>query len=113
MNAVLGVLAGVLLAVSVVPDPAIAADPRDPKAERGLAIAREWCAGCHKVEDRQTQATDAAPTFASIARQRDRASSFVRAWLINPHPPMPKLELSRADVDALMAYIESLRRPQR
>jgi mono/diheme cytochrome c family protein len=108
MNALRGLLLALLLTT-----PAIAADLPDPKAARGLAIAREWCASCHKVEDRQTEATDAAPTFASIARQPDRTSSFVRAWLINPHPPMPKLELSRADVDALMAYFESLRQAQR
>ena len=102
-----------LLALLLISPAAAAAEAPNLRAERGLAIARQWCAQCHKVEERQTAASDVAPTFASIAQQRDRTSPFVRAWLLNPHPPMPKLELSRSDVDELMAYIDSLRRPQR
>ncbi|MBM3504097.1 MAG: cytochrome c [Alphaproteobacteria bacterium] len=92
--------------------PALAQD--SIRAGRGLVIAQQWCSSCHKVVDGQPSTSDVAPTFASIAQRPDRESAFLRAWLLDPHQPMPKLELSRSDVDDLVAYIFSLSRsPQR
>jgi hypothetical protein len=33
------------------------------------------------------------------------------AWLANPHPPMPNFNLSRTEIDWIVAYLASLRRP--
>lgn len=74
----------------------------------GQRIAVDWCSSCHAV-DGARRASDAAPTFSAIANQPDLAASFLRAWLIDPHPPMPKLDLPRIDIDDLIAYILSLR----
>jgi hypothetical protein len=32
-----------------------------------------------------------------------------RAFLLAPHPPMPDLNLSRADIDDISAYLDSLK----
>lgn len=80
-------------------------------ADRGRVIARQWCASCHIVEPGQPAAADSAPAFASIANDPARAPSAQRAWLSNPHPPMPNLALSRGEIDDIVAYLESLRRP--
>ncbi len=74
----------------------------------GQRIAIEWCASCHAV-DGARRASDAAPAFSAIANQPDLAASFLRAIIIDPHPPMPKLDLPRIDIDDLVAYILSLR----
>ncbi len=38
------------------------------------------------------------------------AGCGLRAWLADPHPPMPKFDLTRAETDAIIAYIGSLKR---
>lgn len=80
-------------------------------ADHGRVIARQWCASCHIVEPGQTAAADSAPAFARIANDPARAPSAQRAWLSSPHPPMPNLALSRGEIDDIVAYLETLRRP--
>lgn len=79
-------------------------------ATRGKEIARAWCAGCHVVEPSPTTtAIDGAPPFATIAARAGRTDDYLRAWLFNPHPPMPNLNLGPRAVDDLVSYIDSLR----
>jgi len=70
----------------------------------GEALAQRWCAQCHLVGD-SARATDAAPTFASIARDPAKTASHLRAFLAKPHVPMPPLPLSGSEIDDLVAYI--------
>lgn len=79
-------------------------------SDRGHAIARQWCASCHLVEAGQAGG-DTAPPFATIANDPNRYPNGLRAWLSDPHPPMPNLHLSRSEIDDVIAYLETLRRP--
>jgi mono/diheme cytochrome c family protein len=78
-------------------------------AEAGHKLAQLWCTSCHIVDAPAHGAgADTAPPFPTIARQhRDRA--WIRAWLAAPHPPMPNLNLSRQQIDDVLAYLDSLR----
>ena len=75
-------------------------------AGAGQALARQWCSGCHVVAG-NSQGQDAAPPFAEIARRHGNDSSWLRAWLAAPHPPMPSLDLSRQQTDDIVAYLDS------
>ncbi len=77
-------------------------------AASGAAVAQRWCASCH-VAGQTANATvpQGPPTFATIAGER--TPDALRAFLSKPHPPMPPVELSRADIDNLIAYIETQR----
>ena len=77
-------------------------------AETGQRLAQRWCTGCHVV-DEAGHGTDMAPPFRTIAKQRGQDQKWLRAWLTSPHPPMPNLNLSRGEIDDVMAYLESLR----
>ena len=99
-----GSLAILAALLSLTAPPAFAAGD----AANGLRLARQWCASCHGVEPKAT-ATDKAPPFAAIARRRD--STWVKAWLSDPHPPMTGIELSRAQIDDVTAYMKSLAQP--
>ena len=74
---------------------------------RGASIAKRWCVNCHVVSADQKSAKVDVPTFADIARRRpdDRALS---SFLVDPHPPMPNLSLTRQEIDDVVAYIRSL-----
>ena len=74
---------------------------------RGAVIAKRWCVNCHVVAPDQTSGKVDVPTFADIARRRtdDRALS---SFLVEPHPPMPNLNLTRQEIDDVVAYIRGL-----
>ena len=97
------VAAGLLLSAA---GPAAAADPT-----QGRLLAKQWCTSCHVVEP-DGPAVEVGPTFASVANDPAMTPERLRGWLADPHPPMPNLNLSRLEIDAIVAYIESLRSPQ-
>lgn len=89
------------LAALLVAAPALADQVGD-----GRAIAQRWCATCHAMGD--VTASDAAPSFQTLARIRDDAA-LARWMSAPPHGQMPDPGLSREQVDALVAWIASLR----
>ncbi|HEX7970589.1 MAG TPA: c-type cytochrome [Stellaceae bacterium] len=78
-------------------------------AQAGHALAQVWCSSCHMV-DTSGQGRDTAPPFADIAKRRTADRAWLRAWLISPHPPMPNFNLSRQEIDDIVAYLDSLAR---
>ena len=82
---------------------AASADP-----DEGLRLARQWCTSCHIVAP-NTGGSDAAPPFETIANDPMVTEGGLRAWLADPHPPMPKFDLTRIEIDAIIAYIKSLK----
>lgn len=80
-------------------------------AASGHALARQWCTGCHLVDDSR-EGQDVAPPFAGIARREAGNPEWVRAWLAAPHPSMPNLNLAPQQVEDIVAYLQSLA-PQR
>ena len=77
--------------------------------KKGEKLAKQWCRECHLVGGDQAAGGDTAPTFASIAETAAERTDELRAWLADPHPPMPNLSLTRQEIDDLLAYIEKLR----
>ncbi|UEM07503.1 cytochrome c (plasmid) [Skermanella rosea] len=82
----------------------------DPAA--GERLAERWCSSCHVVSG---AGTDAVPSLEGIARgipsgQGEPATARVRRWLADPHPPMPNLSLSDAEIADVVAYLETLAR---
>ena len=76
-------------------------------ATAGKRLAQRWCATCHQVEP-SAPAKDTAPPFASLGVQRGKDPGWIRAWLINPHPPMQGINLSRQQIDDIVAYLQTL-----
>jgi mono/diheme cytochrome c family protein len=88
------------------PSPSLAAD-----ADHGKAIAERWCSGCHLVQHEQkTAPTDQAPPFVTIAKTPDFDAGRLALLLLEPHPNMPKLSLSRSEIADLAEYIRALPR---
>jgi mono/diheme cytochrome c family protein len=78
----------------------------DPEA--GVAVALRWCTACHLIKPQAGgPVLQGPPTFQTMARERNPA--MLRTFLVNPHPPMPPITLSNADIENLLAYIETQR----
>ncbi len=92
-----------LLAVSSMGRAASAQD-----AGEGQRLARQWCVGCHVIGP-QGPGGDRGPTFTTIAKDPRRTPTRLRGWLADPHPPMVNPGLSNAEIESIIAYIQSLR----
>ncbi len=85
----------------------LAAQAGDPAEGRRLSL--QWCTSCHVVDEYQDRASDVAPPFFDIANDPERTSDGLRAWLADPHPPMPPVNLTHRETEDVIAYLESLR----
>ena len=92
-----------LIALTVEHSSALATD-----AQRGNALAQLWCATCHLVAPQQGQASADVPSFASIAAQPGFNAARLALFLLDPHPKMPNMSLTRAEAADLAAYIGRL-----
>lgn len=93
----------VLLGAALAARGAAAQDP-----DSGRRLAMKWCVSCHIVVP-GADGSDAAPPFETIANDPRVSERGLRAWLAEPHPPMPNLHLDRLEIDDVVAYLESLR----
>jgi mono/diheme cytochrome c family protein len=92
-----------MLAGAVMADAACAAD-----AYNGGQIARRWCEPCHVVAADQRGTTGEAPPFAVIANRPGFDAGQVAVFLLDPHPKMPNMSLTRNEAGDLAAYIATL-----
>jgi mono/diheme cytochrome c family protein len=93
----------VILGYAMTADAVNAAD-----AYNGGQIARRWCEPCHVVAAGQQGNTGEAPPFASIAKRPGFDTGQLAVFLLDPHPKMPNMSLTRLEAGDLAAYIASL-----
>lgn len=89
----------------------------------GKSLAQQYCTACHRVAKEQARPPDVvvdtgsgpetfqAPSFARIAARPDRTESQLRERILNPHYPMREQQFIPEELDAIVAYILSLRAP--
>ncbi|HUN98755.1 MAG TPA: cytochrome c [Bradyrhizobium sp.] len=98
-----------MLFQSMVPMAAFAVDPQ-PDAAHGEILAQKWCIHCHIISSSQKSSVSiGAPSFAAIANRPDENPKWISNFLQAPHPPMPDPQLSRSEINDLIAYIRSQR----
>lgn len=98
-----------------------ATDPTGAAAD-GLAVfERRGCAECHAVDGLVEPGDGRAPDLTHLTSRRSIAggmltsgSDDLRRWITDPHAikdevAMPSIELSPAEIDALVAFLETLR----
>jgi len=78
--------------------------------DNGSRLAERWCASCHIVSSTQGKGMDATPSFASIAQRADFSEEKLALFLLEPHPKMPNMSLSRDEGHDIAAYIATQRR---
>jgi mono/diheme cytochrome c family protein len=97
-------IAAVILMLIVASAPAFAADP-----DNGERLAHRWCSSCHVVAADQRGPTSEAPPFATIAHQPGFDAAKIAFFLLDPHPRMPNMQLSRTEAADIAAYIATLK----
>ncbi len=92
------------LAAALLPQPGWTAD-----ADNGSRLAHRWCEACHVITPTQRRAgSDQAPPFSTIANRPGFNAAQIAVFLLDPHPKMPDMSLTRTEAADLAAYIGSL-----
>jgi mono/diheme cytochrome c family protein len=87
---------------------AAAAHPAPADVTKGGQLAQVWCANCHVTSGTSAgNVQQGPPSFRTIAGVR--TADQLRAFLSHPHGAMPDLSLTRAEIDDLVGYIQTLR----
>ena len=69
-----------------------------------------FCSNCHLVDDAAGASVPAGvPSFRSIANRPDQTGQRITDKMINPHPPMPDIQLSISEMLDIIAYMDELR----
>jgi mono/diheme cytochrome c family protein len=80
-------------------------------ADRGRALAQEWCARCHAVAPEQERPGETdVPPFTRIAADPRWTREDLIHMITVPHLQMPPPVLTRAEAERVAAYILSLRK---
>lgn len=81
----------------------------------GLKAARSLCVNCHVVEPGATAKAEVPadiPSFKAIAEKGGQTEEKLKAFMLNPHPPMPQVQLTTHELDNLASYIMTLKTQQ-
>jgi mono/diheme cytochrome c family protein len=103
------ILRAAALSLVLLPVAATAQEPdrKIPRADprNGAVLAQRWCTSCHIVSKEQTKAIDGVPSFTAIAQRGDVSGERLAFILLDPHPAMPAMTLTRNEARDLAAYI--------
>ncbi len=104
---------GLLVAFSAVISMGLSQPARTQTAKitQGKTLARSLCSNCHIVGPGEAPAVVNVdiPSFVAVAAKDGQSAEKIKANVLNPHPVMPQVQLSKPELDAIAAYIMSLK----
>ncbi len=78
----------------------------------GAQLIQKLCATCHVTADTSSASVPTGPpTLRGIANRFDQSAERITGVLIQPHAPMPEVQLTRLEIEHIIAYLQSLREP--
>ncbi len=83
---------------------------RQPSADGGRDLADKLCTGCHLIAgDGATTAQVGPPPFKSIANKPGQTVDRIKNALMQPHPPMPDMQMTNDEMLDIITYLDTLR----
>jgi cytochrome c len=106
-----GCIVGVVALALIVHGAARAEPPEvvEPSADKGQTLAERLCSGCHVVETASKTVPAGIPPLRAIANLPGQTATRIMNVLIQPHAPMPDMQLSRQEILDITAYLDTLR----
>ncbi len=80
-----------------------------PDAQNGRALAERLCVTCHAMVPEAAGGRPDVPSFLVIARMPNMTPERLAGAIVLPHPAMPDVALTRAELRDIIAYITSLK----
>jgi mono/diheme cytochrome c family protein len=78
--------------------------------ERGSAIATRQCSRCHAIGRTGESPMRLAPPFRDLSKRYpiDNLAEAFAEGIVTGHPAMPRFTFEPREIDALLAFIDSL-----
>lgn len=107
-------LTGLVFSADYMAQPASRLEPGtdNPPMSSGELIAQEWCGVCHAIPPRTLGRAGSAPDLRAIADDPDTSTASLIRIMKSPHAAMTTKGLRQAEMEAVAAYILSLRSPK-
>jgi mono/diheme cytochrome c family protein len=96
--------------VALMASAATSQSARAADADNGLRLAERWCASCLVVFRTQSKGGDGVPSFVAVAQRPGFNVEKLAFFLLDPHPVMPNMSLSRNEAQDIAAYIARIRK---
>tara|TARA_R110002110_G_scaffold58355_9_gene165906 strand:+ start:2987 stop:3331 length:345 start_codon:yes stop_codon:yes gene_type:complete len=109
MKIILGTLfAGILVAATATPFPALAGGGVPPDLEAGQTLAESRCAHCHAVGRDGKSPVAAAPAFRHLGRKWpvENLAEALAEGIVVGHPAMPAIAFSPTEIDDFLAWLQ-------
>ncbi len=86
--------------------PALAQAP----VERGEEIASRLCSRCHAIGRKGESPMGVAPPFRTLSKRYpvENLAEALAEGIVTGHPAMPRFTFAPVEIDALLAFLESL-----
>jgi mono/diheme cytochrome c family protein len=86
------------------------ANALDPAAQRGQTFALTNCASCHAIGQHDESPLAIAPPFRAfhLSYPVDYLAEALAEGIVTGHPTMPQFRLDPAQIDDLLAYLQTL-----
>jgi cytochrome c len=86
------------------------AQPLEPAAQRGLTIARTYCARCHSIDRVTPSPLAIAPPFRNLHKKYpvENLQEALAEGISTGHPTMPEFRFDPGQVTDFIAFLKSL-----
>lgn len=80
---------------------------------KGHAILDKNCSRCHAIGNDGASTHEKAPPFRTVVTRyaAETLAEALAEGLVSGHPDMPEFTFEPAEIDAIIAYLDSLGRP--
>ncbi|MEZ5843504.1 MAG: c-type cytochrome [Hyphomicrobiaceae bacterium] len=100
------------LALTAVALPVLAVGCPAQDSDKGRALAAKLCAVCHMQSGQlEKHGKAGVPAFTAVANRPHQTHEAIVGWLRSNPSRMPEHRLTWDEVDALAAFIMTLRKP--
>jgi cytochrome c len=84
----------------------------EPAAQRGLTIARTYCARCHSIDRVTASPLAIAPPFRTVHKKYpvENLEEALAEGISTGHPTMPEFRFDPGQVNDLISFLKSLER---
>ncbi len=87
------------------------ADEKDEAAGKGLKLLEANCARCHAIGVEGASPLEKAPPFRDVVLRYPvgNLAEALAEGIVTGHPDMPEFVFEPADIEAILAYLDTLK----
>ena len=99
-----------IVAVIVVSLFAVETSAESPRVQRGVQLARTYCASCHSIDRHSESPLKIAPPFRTLHRRYpvETLEEALGEGIVTGHPAMPEFRFEPDQIGDFIAFLKTL-----